>query len=634
MLIRRAASLLFLLCLTGCGRAPEETNGVADYDPGRDYFSFANTGQFESRHLELDLEVDFERQTLSGYVTHGMACIDPGASQIVLDSRGLVIDRVQAAPAGGRARELSFRLSESDPVRGEALRIDLPDGFDCAGEFQLKIEYRTGPDASAIMWLPPELTAGGEYPFMFTQSQSIHARSWVPLQDTPSVRITYEATIRTPAHLLAVMSADNDPQAPRTGQYHFLMPQPIPSYLLALAVGNIYFEPFGDDTGVYAEPDVLPAAAWEFADTQAMLDAAEAIYGPYQWGRYDLLILPPSFPYGGMENPRLSFITPSLLAGDRSLVSVIAHELAHSWSGNLVSNRTWRDIWLNEGTTSYLEARLMEVLYGKERANEERVLTYQSLLEDLERVPREMQPLAPVFATGDPDVGQDGMEYAKGQMLLEHLEAVFGRETFDTFMAGYFDRFAFQAISSEQFLEYTDRELLQAVPGRYTRDQLEEWLYQPGLPAERTVPRSANLEASASAALAWASGELPVDKLSIPRWSPQATVYFIKALPPDLAADRLKELDGAWAFSSSTNAEVARAWFIEVARRRFEPAYDRMRQYLGSHGRTRLVKPVYEALTRNGEDRALALQVFEGARDRYHPLTRAAIEPLFAGGVR
>ncbi|NNJ64430.1 MAG: aminopeptidase, partial [Xanthomonadales bacterium] len=358
------------------------------------------------------------------------------------------------------------------------------------------------------------------------------------------------------------------------------------------------------------------------------------IYGPYQWGRYDLLILPPSFPYGGMENPRLSFITPSLLAGDRSLVSVIAHELAHSWSGNLVSNRTWRDIWLNEGTTSYLEARLMEVLYGKERANEERVLVYQALLEYLERVPREMQPLAPVFATGDPDVGQDGMEYAKGQMLLEHLEAMFGRETFDAFMAGYFDYFAFQAISTEQFLEYADRELLQAVPGRYTREELEEWLYQPGLPAGRTVPRSANLQAAAAAAPAWVSGELPVDKLSIPQWSPQATVYFIKALPPDLAADRLLELDGAWAFSSSTNAEVARAWFIEVARRRFEPAYDRMRRYLGSHGRTRLVKPVYEALTLNGEDRALALEVFEEVSGRYHPLTVAAIEPLFeVGGV-
>jgi aminopeptidase N len=629
---RYAVTLLVALSLGGCGRESGAPQSSPSYDPGRDYFSFANTGQIESRLLELDLSVDFERQVLEGHVIHRMACTDPEAGQIVLDSRGLVIERVQAAPAGGMAGELNYRLDESDPVRGEALRIDLPDDFDCTREFQLKIDYRTGAGASAIMWLQPELTAGGEHPFMFTQSQSIHARSWVPLQDTPTARITYEATIRTPPQLLAVMSADNDPQAPRTGEYHFLMPQPIPSYLLALAVGNLHFEPFGEDTGVYAEPEVLRAAAWEFADTQAMLDAAEAIYGPYQWGRYDLLILPPSFPYGGMENPRLSFITPSVLAGDRSLVSLIAHELAHSWSGNLVSNRTWRDIWLNEGTTSYLEARLMEVLYGEARANEERVLTYQSLLEDLERVPLEMQPLAPDFADGDPDVGQDGMEYAKGQMLLTHLEAVFGRETFDAFMAGYFDHFAFRAISTEQFLEYTDKNLLQAIPGRYSRDQLEEWLYQPGLPAERTVPRSANLEAAAAAARAWVSGELPVDKLSVPRWSPQATVYFIKALPPDLLADRLLELDEAWAFSRSTNVAVARAWFTEAARRRFEPAYDEMRRYLGSHGRIYLVKPVYEALVWNGEDHDLALQVFEEASSRYHPLTIAAIEPLFGSG--
>lgn len=633
MLIRCAALLLLVSCLQGCGREAGEAGGAAVTDPGRDYFSFANTGQFETRHLDLELNVDFDRRVLEGHVIHRMACLDSAADRILLDTRGLQVARVQLAPAASVARDLDFEVGESDPVRGEALRIALPRDFECDGEFLLKIDYRTGPGASAIMWLPPELTAGGEQPFMFTQSQPIHARSWVPLQDTPSVRITYEAVIRTPANLLAVMSANNDPLVPRDGEYRFLMPQPIPSYLLALAVGDLYFEPFGEDTGVYAEAAVLPAAAWEFADTQAMLDAAEAIYGPYQWGRYDLLILPPSFPYGGMENPRLSFITPSLLAGDRSLVSVIAHELAHSWSGNLVSNRTWRDIWLNEGTTSYLEARLMEVLYGKERANEERVLTHQSLLEDLATVPPEMQPLAPVFESGDPDVGQQGMQYAKGQMLLEHLESVFGRESFDAFMSAYFDHFAFQAIGSEQFLDYIDERLLQAMPGRYTRQQLEEWLYRPGLPAERTEPRSRNLDAAAAEARAWASGELPVDKLSIKQWSPQATVYFIKALPAGLDSARLSELDSALGFSGSRNAVIARAWFIEVARRRFEPAYDRMRGHLARWGRTWLIEPVYAALANNGRDRALALEIFEQARSGYHPLTIAAIQPLLDAGA-
>jgi hypothetical protein len=411
------------------------------------------------------------------------------------------------------------------------------------------------------------------------------------------------------------------------------MPQPIPSYLLALAVGNLEFASFGADTGVYAEPEILPAAAWEFADTQAMLDAAEALYGPYRWGRYDLLILPPSFPYGGMENPRLSFITPSLLAGDRSLVSVIAHELAHSWSGNLVSNRTWRDIWLNEGTTTYLEARLMEVLYGKERADEERLLTWLDLHEKLQTVDAAMQPLAPVFETGDPDEAQDGLEYAKGQMLLEHLEARFGRAVFDRYMAEYFEHFAFQAISSEQFLDYIDQHLLQAHPGIFTRAQLEQWLYQPGLPADATAPTSRSLEAAAASARAWASGELAVDKLSTVDWSPQATVYFIKALPAGVGPDQLAELDRALGLSVSRNAEIGRAWFIEVAKRRHLAAYPELPGYLARYGRSRLVEPVFAALVANGEDAELAEQLFESVRGAYHPLTVAAIEKHFEGGA-
>jgi aminopeptidase N len=605
----------------------------------RDHFSFANTGQFRTRHLELDLEVDFERQVLEGTVVLHLQGTEPGARTVILDSRGLQLERVRLGGAivdpgsdsrADLAEDLVIRAGASDPVRGQALEIRLPDGFDPRTEFLLEIDYRTGPDASAIMWLPPELTAGGEHPFMFTQSQSIHARSWVPLQDSPMVRFTYAATIRVPGGLRALMSADNDAAAPRDGEYRFRMPQPIPSYLLALAVGNLEFAAFGDDTGVYAEPELLPAAAWEFADTQAMLEAAEALYGPYRWGRYDLLILPPSFPYGGMENPRLSFITPSLLAGDRSLVSTIAHELAHSWSGNLVSNRTWRDIWLNEGTTTYLEARLMEVIYGKQRADEERVLAWLDLQEKLQTVPEAMQPLAPVFETGDPDEGQDGLEYAKGQVLLEHLEQQFGRDRFDRFMAGYFEHFAFQAISSEQFLEYTEEHLLQRHPGVFSRAQLEQWLYAPGLPAEATAPVSGNLEAAAAGARAWASGELAVDKLSTEGWSPQATVYFIRALPDGIGHDRLAELDRALGLSTSRNAEIARAWFIEVAERRHLPAYPALPDYLGRYGRSRLVEPVYAALAANGEDAELAAQLFADARGAYHPLTVAAIEKHFS----
>jgi aminopeptidase N len=630
----QAAALLAAALLAACSpQAPDnaegEASGVSPYDPRRDYFSFANTDQFRSRHLELDLTVDFERGRLQGSVVHHMERLDPDANTIVLDSRGLEVQGALLTLPNGQSLPLGARPGGADPVRGEPLEIRLPEGLGLGGEFRLKIDYRTGAEASAIMWLPPQLTAGGRHPFMFTQSQSIHARSWIPLQDSPAVRTTYEATIRVPQGLVAVMSADNDPQAPRDGEYRFLMPQPIPSYLMALAVGNLEFAPFGEDTGVYAEPEVLPAAAWEFADTQAMLDAAEAIYGAYQWGRYDLLILPPGFPYGGMENPRLSFITPSVLAGDRSLVSLIAHELAHSWSGNLVSNRTWRDIWLNEGTTSYLEARLMETLFGPDRADEERVLAYQSLLRYLETVPAEMQPLAPVFAEGDPDEGQQGLEYAKGQMLLEYLEARFGRRVFDEFLEAYFGHFAFQAIGSDEFLDYLDHHLLQRHPGIVSRGEVETWLYGPGLPPAHTVPASASLEQAAAMAAAWSAGELQTTDLPAGAWSPQATVRFVDSLAPGLGDEMLAELDATLALSDSGNAEIARAWFTQVAQRQFRPAYVKMQAFLSRSGRIYLIRPVYQALVANGRDAQLAAQLFEQARSNYHPLTTAAIETLF-----
>lgn len=616
------------LALAACSKTKWPEAAVED-TRSRDFFSFANADQFRTKHLALDLTVDFAAGELRGSATLRLQRIDDSAVEIILDTRELTVERASFLTPSTDSVAAEHRFGAPDAVLGTPLIINIPEQIQSAAELLLVIDYRTSPASTALQWLPPGLTAGGEHPFLFSQSQAIHARSWVPLQDTPAIRITYSATIRTPPELLAVMSAVNDPLAARDGVYEFDMPQPIPSYLLAIAVGNIYFAPIGRQTGVYSEPEMLQAAAFEFADTQAMLETAEAMFGPYQWGRYDLLILPPSFPYGGMENPRLSFLTPSLLAGDRSLVSVVAHELAHSWSGNLVTNATWRDGWLNEGWTSYLELRLMEVIYSKERAAEENLLGYREMLLDFVTVSPELQALAPVYEKGDPDEFQGTIHYHKGNLFLQYLEHAFGREIFDKFISDYFNDFAFGTVTSEQFLDYLDENLLSVHAGKVSREKAEEWLYEPGLPDDAVIPSSASLDEAAELAVLWSKGEIDIADVPTSDWSPQATVHFINSLDADLPSDKLGELDAALDLSNTRNAEIGRTWFIQVAERQYRPAYDKLGEYLKRFGRTRLVRPVYVALAQNGSDLTLAKELFVEARGAYHALTNASIESAF-----
>jgi len=597
-------------------------------DLARDYFTFANTDQVVTEHLALELTVDFAAEQLYGSVTLNLKRIDLAAKNVILDTRDLTIESASFHSGSGAPIVASYAFGETDAIMGTPLIVAVPEELYSASSVALKINYRTSPDSTALQWLPPSLTAGGKQPFLFSQSQAIHARSWIPLQDTPAIRITYEAVIHTPPELLAVMSATNDPAADRDGTYEFVMPQPIPAYLLAIAVGDIEFSAIGSQTGIYAEPDVLEAAAYEFADTQAMLDTAEELFGPYQWGRYDLLILPPSFPYGGMENPRLSFLTPSLLAGDRSLVSVVAHELAHSWSGNLVTNATWRDGWLNEGFTNYLELRLMEVIYSEARAAEDNVLGYRDLLLDFEWLAPKFQALAPRLETGDPDYFQGSVHYNKGSLFLQYLENAFGRDLFDAFLSSYFDDFAFQTITSENFLDYLDEKLLSAHPNAVSRAQAEQWIYEPGLPDDALIPVSTTLDQAAAMATAWSRGEIGVEDIPVADWSPQAMVHFINSLDTNLPEARLGVLDAAFSLSDTRNAIVGRAWFIQVAQRRYLPVYDKLEQHLNRFGRIWLIHPVYKALAENGVDLELAREMFERAREHYHPLTINRIESV------
>lgn len=580
-------------------------------ESGKDYHSFSNPEQVVLNHINLDLKVDFKKRVLSGTAELRYNRVDPEATVLLLDTRDLTINSVS-----NKDGDVPFVLHEADSHLGAKLEITLPE----SGR-EVTIDYATSPEASGLQWLTPAQTAGGKHPFLFSQAQAIHARSFIPLQDSPQVRVTYDATIRTPKNVLAVMSAANDPDTERDGVYEFTMRQPVPSYLIALAVGDLQFKAMGERTGVYAEAEILDAAAEEFADTESMLIATEERYGPYRWDRYDLLILPPSFPFGGMENPRLSFITPTVIAGDKSLVSLIAHELAHSWSGNSVTNATWRDLWLNEGFTTYLTYRIMELIYGVDRFNMEAVLGYQDLAADIAELEPNDEILAIDLRGRDPDAVFSNIPYEKGALFLREIEHNIGRENFDAFLNDYFDKFAFQSITTDQFITHLKETLLLEYPGKLNINRIYQWIFQADLPANVVIPESDAFDLIDTSRAGWLAAETAVADIDTSGWTVHQWLYFLNNLPEELSVEQLAELDATFNLTESKNNEIAHSWLLICVRNWYEPALPRLHEYLTSIGRNKLIKPLYKALSETDRGRELGKKAFEEAKSGYHPLT-------------
>jgi aminopeptidase N len=608
--------------------------------PGVDYHSFANVGEFRVRHVSLDLDVSFKTSTLNGHADLTVLRESPNARVLVLDSRDLDIRSVSLVARDGSTTPLTFKFGDEKKYLGRPLSIDMPAAppapaattgkHFAAPESVIRIDYSSQPQASGLQWLTSAQTNGKKLPYLFSQNESVHARSWIPLQDSPQVRITYDATIRVPKGLVAVMSAAHGPVSKPDANgmvaYRFEMHEAIPSYLIAIAVGDIKFHAIGARTGVYAEPGVIDAAAAEFSDLERMVATCERLFGPYRWGRYDILILPPSAPFGGMENPRLSFITPTVIAGDKSLVSLIAHELAHSWSGNLVTNATWRDFWLNEGFTVYLERRIVEQLYGARRERMEDVLGVQSLRSELADADPPHQQLAVDLRKDDPDDGVTDIAYEKGKAFLSFLESRFGREPMQAFLRSYFDHFAFQSIYTEQFLDYLRANLLPKKPGAVTEAQIQEWVYGPGIPAYAVLPSDEVFAPVDGARKSWLDGTLPTSNLPARDWSTQEWLQFLNNLPADLPRERVADLDKTFALSKSRNAEIAMAWFVVAIRADYDPAYADLQHYLLTIGRRKLVRPLYEELMKTPKGAALARATYTRARSGYHPITATAID--------
>jgi leukotriene-A4 hydrolase len=562
---------------------------IADIE--RDIHSLANPAFVRVVHLNLDLAVIFERQMIRGIAILTIERFSRDATQLILDSRDLHIDETAVSADGANYRESRFSVGVADKILGAPIVIDIaPDT-----KF-VRIRYSTDPAATALQWLAPAQTAGKQHPFLYTQSQAIHARSWIPLQDSPGVRVTFEARVHVPPGLKAVMGAPD-----------FVMNRPIPPYLIALAVGDLAFQPIGPRTGVWAEPSVVARASHEFSDMENMLDAAERLYGPYRWGRYDVLVMPPSFPFGGMENPCLTFATPTVITGDKSLVSLVAHEMAHSWSGNLVTNATWSDFWLNEGYTVYIERRILEELYGSRRAEMEAALGYQDLQDAFQAHPPAEQILHIDLAGRDPDDGCTSVPYEKGAFFLRHVEQTFGRQRFDAWLRSYFDRFAFRSITTAQSLDYMREHLFAENPQLAARIPLDEWVFEPGLPACARPPVFESLG-------------------TIDEWTTHEWLHFLRGLPLELELSRMQELDSAYHLTLSGNDEILDQWLLMAIRNQYEPAYPRLEQFLIEVGRRKFVKPLYEAM-----ELKQAAAIYEKARPGYHPITQATIDGIIAG---
>lgn len=591
-----------------------------------DPLSYANYDQVRTRALHMDLKADFEKKTLSGFAELSLDWLDKSARTLDLDTRELTISKIEAQDAMGRWAPAKYSLDKFDQEKGQALHVQLP-----AQAPKVRIHYHTAPTASALQWLTPAQTLSGKRPFMFSQSQSINARSWVPVQDTPSVRFTYTARIEAPQGLRVVMSADNDPKATGKGGWKFTMPQPIPSYLLAIGIGELEARTLGGRTGVYAEPLRMEAAAYELADTEKMVEAAESLYGPYRWGRYDMLVLPPSFPIGGMENPRLTFLTPTMIAGDRSLVDLIAHELAHSWSGNLVTNASWKHWWLNEGFTTYVTTRILEVLYGQEVALMNLQLEQEEAIDSLKDIPPAKQALITRAAdTGSSTYTDEGLAYPKGAWFLRTLEERAGRAVFDPFLRGWFDSHAFQSVTTDQFVAYLRSNLLAKHPQVMSDAELDEWLYGPGIPASAKHAKSQRLTALDATTAAWMEGELPTAKLDTKGWTAAEWMKFLNDIDNKVDAKRLKELDLAFGLAKTGNNEVAFRFYRAAVHAGYRDIRPQLNAFLMSVGRQKFVVPLYTALRANAEDRAWAENVYKSARERYHPETQGSVDKQMA----
>lgn len=599
------------------GNQPQDTN----HDETKkvyvkDVHSNSNINEVSCTHLFLDINVDFSKKVIDGVAHYDIQ--SHGGDTMIFDSKYITIHKVML----NEKDEAKFTLGKEEELLGTAIIV--PINKDTK---KVSIYYTTTDKSEALQWLEPAQTAGKRSPYLFTQGEAILTRTWIPCQDTPGSRITYKARVKVPKDMMAVMSAKNPMKKNDSGIYEYEMVQPIPTYLIALAAGDLEYKELGKRTGVYTEPSMIQKCADELIDTEKMLEVAEKLYGPYKWDRYDIIVLPPSFPFGGMENPRLTFATPTIIAGDRSLTSLIAHEMAHSWSGNLVTNATWNDFWLNEGFTVYIERRIMEELYGREYSEMLAQLGKQDLMEEIDGL-KEGNPddtkLKLDLTDRSPDDGMTEVAYEKGAFFLRMLEETAGREKFDAFLRGYFAKHQFQTMTTEEFVAYLDKELIQK---EGLKVNVDEWVYGNEIPANCAIIESVKFKKVEENLDAFNKGTKAAT-LSVEGWSTHEWLHFIKNLPATMTAEQMVDLDNAYKFTESGNAEILCAWLEISINNKYKKAYPKVEDFLTHVGRRKFLTPLYKAMVKTDEGKKMATTIYKKARPGYHFVATNTIDKI------
>lgn len=619
MIRKLATAIIFSTFLVACDNQSETEQNQDTVKRERDTHTQSNADEVEIKHLSLDIKVSFEEKQITGSATWSIANPDNQKS-VQFDTYDLTIDSVTV-----NGKIVEHKLGAFTEHIGSALSIPIEGNSD-----KVTVYYKTGKGATALQWMEPQQTLSKKSPFLYTQSEAIYARSWIPAPDGPGIRFTYDARVEVPKGLIALMSATNPQQKNDSGIYNFNMEMPVPAYLMALAVGDVTFRAIDNRTGVYADPALIDKAHNEFADVGEMVDLAEELYGDYRWGRYDILVLPSGFPLGGMENPRLTFATPTIISGDRSLVNLIAHELAHSWSGNLVTNATWNDFWLNEGFTVYFERRLTEKMTDKSYADMLWELGYQ----DLENTVNDMKEednmkdshLKINLKDRDPDEGLTDIAYEKGALFLKLIENEVGRERMDEFLNNYFNEHAFQTITTEEFVEYLEENLIKDDKELAKKIDVDAWVYGPGIPDNAPHADRLRFEQVDNARQKFIDGDMP-DESVTKDWTTHEYLHFLRKMPAPLTQEQMSALDKRFNFTKTNNSEIADQWFIMAVAADYKPAYDEMETFLVNVGRRKFLTPLYEKMMETGKQ-DMAKRIYEKARANYHPLAQGTLDEV------